>query len=103
MPKTGTLGDHQDLSFGWFLGDQGASCEHRYERYPRLYGSKKAIQQSIGYRGIANRDALRGNASRYSQIDITEAAGATHDIRSITRSRPLLEKISKSTFELLLR
>jgi hypothetical protein len=73
------------------------------QRYPRLYGSKKAIQQSIGYCGIANRDALQDNASRYTQIDITEAAGATHDIRSITRSRPLLEKISKSTFELLLR
>ena len=72
-------------------------------RYPRLYGSKKAIQQSIGLRGIANRTALSENEGRYTQIDITQAAGATHDIRSITRSRPLLEKISKFTFEPLLK
>ena len=72
-------------------------------RYPRLYGSKKAIQQSIGLRGIANRTELRENADRYTQIDITRDAGATHDIRSITRSRPLLEKISKFTFEPLLK
>jgi hypothetical protein len=73
------------------------------QRYPRLYGSKKAIQESIGFRGIANRTALRENASRYSQIDITQDAGPTHDIRSLTRSRPLLEKISEFTFELLFK
>ncbi len=73
------------------------------QRYPRLYGSKKAIQESIGFRGIANRTALRENADRYTQIDITRDAGPTHDIRSVTRSRPLLEKISEFTFELLLK
>ena len=68
------------------------------KRYKKLTPRKMEPGIAIGYDGLANIASLKSFGIPTKEINVTETAGKSHDIRYITRDVNLLTKIWTTSF-----
>ena len=69
------------------------STDPLLKRYPKLYPKEKSRPDATGYKGLFSHANLESFGIPVEEINVTAAAGKTHDIRYITRDTETLKKI----------
>ena len=69
------------------------STDPLLKRYPKLYPKEKSRPEATGYKGLFSHDELTSFGIPIEEINVTAAAGKSHDIRYITRDTETLKKI----------
>lgn len=69
------------------------STDPLLKRYPKLYPKGKLRPEATGYKGLFSHANLEEFDIPVEEINVTAAAGKSHDIRYITRDTETLKKI----------
>lgn len=68
------------------------------KRYKKLSPKKTEPGIALGYEGIVNLNSLKSFGIPTKQMNVTEVAGKSHDIRYITRDANLIREIWNKSF-----
>ncbi|MBA61021.1 MAG: hypothetical protein CMJ76_01530 [Planctomycetaceae bacterium] len=69
------------------------STDPLLKRYPKLYPKGKSRPEATGYKGLYSHANLDDFGIQIDEINVSAAAGKSHDIRYITRDIETLKKI----------